>query len=102
MEIALVYLHSSGLTALKENNGLDIVVETQELETASAKTDSSRKTKSWKVRLNPDHPCRVKAWSLKQNPDHTCRVKAWSLKQNPDHTCRVKALSLKQNPDQIV
>nr|XP_022298603.1 cilia- and flagella-associated protein 54-like isoform X2 [Crassostrea virginica] len=48
MEIALVYLHSSGLTALKENNSLDIVVETQELETASAKTDSSRKTKSWK------------------------------------------------------
>nr|XP_022298745.1 cilia- and flagella-associated protein 54-like isoform X2 [Crassostrea virginica] len=48
MEIALVYLHSSGITALKENNSLDIVVETQELETASAKTDSSRKTKSWK------------------------------------------------------
>lgn len=50
LEIALVYLQSSGLIALKENNALELVTETQDPETASAKTDSSRKTKSWKVR----------------------------------------------------
>lgn len=45
-----MYLQSSGLIALKENNALELVTETQDPETASAKTDSSRKTKSWKVR----------------------------------------------------
>lgn len=50
LEIALVYLQSSGLIAMKENNGLELVTETLDPETASAKTDSSRKTKSWKVR----------------------------------------------------
>lgn len=50
LEIALVYLQSSGLIAMKENNALELVTETQDPETASAKTDSSRKTKSWKVR----------------------------------------------------
>lgn len=49
LEIALVYLQSSGLIAMKENNGLELVTETLDPETASAKTDSSRKTKSWKV-----------------------------------------------------
>ncbi|XP_062618793.1 cilia- and flagella-associated protein 54-like [Saccostrea cucullata] len=49
MEIALVYLQSSGLITLKDNNGLEFVTESQDpLEPTSAKTDSSRKTKSWK------------------------------------------------------
>nr|XP_034306398.1 cilia- and flagella-associated protein 54 isoform X5 [Crassostrea gigas] len=54
LEIALVYLQSSGLIALKENNALELVTETQDPETASAKTDSSRKTKSWKDSPSPE------------------------------------------------
>lgn len=50
MEIALVYLQSSGLISMKENSTLEVVADTQDPEIASAKTDSSRKTKSWKVR----------------------------------------------------
>ncbi|XP_056000170.1 cilia- and flagella-associated protein 54-like isoform X4 [Ostrea edulis] len=48
MEIALVYLQSSGLISMKENSTLEVVADTQDPEIASAKTDSSRKTKSWK------------------------------------------------------